>query len=177
MALERAPASGRPDAPGESRAARTPDSALIHVKAARVARLRRSGPIAIIRAMFLSRAARRLISAFAVLSLLACYALGAAHGRDLSVAAAADWSGGGQCHVHTGTGDSDTDLAVPTPCDTAKAPSDAFKLPVTTIAVIATSALLVSATPQHAPTHAPLALYEFPGTPPPLRVLQCCFLN
>lgn len=125
--------------------------------------------------MFLTQTARAIVAMLALFTLLLCEAAWATHAyaRYAATSGAAMPAGGG-CHVPDGP--AAPDGAMPTPCESAQAPSDFFHLPPVTLTAMFVS--VASPTAACAACDRPgVALTPLAGAPPPLRLLHCRFRN
>ena len=118
------------------------------------------------------RTRRSVVSLLAIFALLMCQAAWAAHTPSRHFAAGGVAAAG--CHS---TGDTDApQTAALSPCESAQAPSDAFKLPPVVLAALPSTAAFVSE-PSGRCEWSRLKLAPPAGAPPPLRLLHCKLRN
>ena len=125
--------------------------------------------------MFLTKSTRAIVALIAIFSLLACQAAWASHVSSWYFAAV-DEAAGAVIGCH-GPGDTDIPENVgSSPCESAQAPSDAFKVPPAVLAAL-TDATLCTAHESRAPLEISTGIPAVAGAPPPLHLLHCRFLK
>ena len=125
--------------------------------------------------MFLTKSTRAIVALVALVSLLACQAVWSSHAsaRLFAATGAAAITPVG-CHS---AGDPVVpEHSAPRPCDSAQAPSDAYKLPILSFVALPIPAVAVEV-PVPELRLAGLDLRPLAGAPPPVRLLHCKFLN
>lgn len=124
-------------------------------------------------AMFKRRCVRSLVSVLAVLALLMCQAAGLAYARKIDSHGATDNAAG--CHSLP-EHDGNSGKVVHPSCDSAQVPGDSFKVPPVALSVLPAALTLLDIAPSLTSVKGPPP-DRLAGAPPPLRVVQCRFLN
>ena len=109
----------------------------------------------------------------AIATLLFCQAVWDTHGQQIVGAGMATGVVSAGCHSSMGD---ELQQAAPTPCDSAQAPSDDFKVAAISLVALQLSAVLPFEPRRHAQV-GPVSFAPLAGAPPPLHLLHCRLLN